>query len=137
MENQACRGLVDLVGPLTYNLADVILTPGLCKRKVKPKRKDRQSTSSESSAEKPLRKNLKMATAKGQVAEKIASINNASAATSGNDDSDGQSTSGRTNPPGHQQARVGKKGEQFCKDFCKMSTVKKGLNYCLSLQCIS
>ena len=67
-----------------------------------------------------------MATAKGQVAEKIASIN-ASAATSGNDDSDGQSTSGRTNPPGHQQARVGKKGEQFCRDFLKMNPVKKRL----------
>ena len=106
MEKQACRGLVDLVRPLTYNLADVILTPGLCKRKVKSKRKDRQSTSSESSAEKPLRKNLKMATTvKGQVA-----AINASTATSGeNDDSDGQNNSGRTNPPGHKPANAGKK----------------------------
>ena len=59
-----------------------------------------------------------MATTNGQVAEKIASINNTSAATSGNVDSDGQSSSGRVAPPGHQQARVGKQGEQFCKDFC-------------------
>ena len=117
MEKQACRGLVDLVGPLTYNLADAILTPGLSKRKIKSKRKVRQSTSSESSAEKPFRKNLKMATSNGHVAEKIA------AATSGNEDSDGQSSSGRTAPPGHQQVRVGKRGEQFCKEFCKMSTV--------------
>ena len=126
MEKQACRGLVDRIGPLTYNLADAILTPGLPKRKLKSKRKVRQATSSESSAEKPTRKNLKMAITNGQVAEQIASINNASAATSGNVDSDGQSSSGRVAPPGHQQARVGKQGEQFCKDFCKMTFVKRG-----------
>ena len=127
MEKQACRGLVDLVGPLTYDLADAILTPGLPKRKPKYKKRVRQATSSESSAEKPIRTNPKMASTTGQVAEKVASINNASAATSGNVDSDGQSSSGHVAPPGHQQARVGKQGEQFCKEFCKMSTVKKGL----------
>ena len=72
MEKQACRGLEDRLGPLTYNLANVIQTPGLCKRPPKSKVRARESTSSDSSAEKPLRKNLKMATAKGQVAEQIA-----------------------------------------------------------------
>ena len=126
MEKQACRGLVDLVKPLTYNLADALATPGLPKRKIKSKRKVRQATSSESSAEKPPKTKLRMATNIGQVAEQVKSIN--SAATSGNVDGDGQSSSsGRAAPPGHQQARAGKKGEQFCKDFCKMSTVKKEL----------
>ena len=114
-------------GLLTYNLADALATPGLPKRKAKSKRKVRQATSSESSAEKPPKTKLKMATTNGQVAEKVASINNASAATSGNVDSDGQSSSGHVAQPGHQQARVGKQGEQFCREFCKMSTVKKGL----------
>ena len=127
MEKQACRGLVDLVNPLTYNLADALTTPGLPKRKIKPKRKVRQATSSESSAEKPPKSKLRMATNNGQVADAVKSINNASAATSGNVDGDGQSSSGRVAPPGHQQVRAGKKGEQFCRDFCKMNTVKKEL----------
>ena len=71
MEKQACRGLVDLVNPLTYNLADALATPGLPKRKAKPKRKVRQATSSESSAEKPPKTKLKMATNNGQVAEQV------------------------------------------------------------------
>ena len=75
VEKQACRGLEDRLGPLTYNLANVIQTPGLCKMPPKSKVRARESTSSDSSAEKPLRKNLKMATAKGQVAEQIATIN--------------------------------------------------------------
>ena len=124
MEKQACRGLEDRLGPLTYNLANVIQNPGLCKRAPKSKVRAREPSSSDSSAEKPLRKNLKMATTvKGQVA-----AINASTATSGeNDDSDGQSNSGRTNPPGHKPANAGKKGEQFCRDFLKMNPVKKGL----------
>ena len=53
---------------------------------------------------------------------------NASTATSGdNDDSDGQSKSGSTNPSGHKPATAGKQGEPFCKDFLKMNQVKKGL----------
>ena len=66
-------------------------------------------------------------TKNGHVAETVASFNNASAATSSNMDTDDQSTSGHVAQPGNQQPHVGKKGEQFCKDFCKMTPVKKGL----------
>ena len=120
MEKQACRGLEDRLGPLTYNLADLIQNPGLCKRVPKSRGRAREPSSSDSSAEKPPRKNLKMATnVKGQVA-----AINASTATSGdNDDSDGQSKSGSTNPPGHTPATAGKKGEPFCRDFLKMNPV--------------
>ena len=126
MEKQACRGLVDLVNPLTYNLADALTTPGLPKRK-KPKRKVRQATSSESSAEKPPKSKPRMSANNGQVAAVVKAIDAASASNNGNVDGDGQSTSGRIVPPGHQQVRAGKKGEQFCRDFCKMNPVKKEL----------
>ena len=112
MEKQAARGLVDLVRPLTYNLAEAILSPGLPRRKIKPKKRDRLPASSESSSssEKPSRKTPKMTSTKnGHVAETVASFNNASAATSGNVDSDGQSSSGHVAQPGHQQPHVGKK----------------------------
>ena len=66
-------------------------------------------------------------TKNGHVAETVPTLNNASAATSSNMDTDDQSTSGHVAQPGNQQPHVGKKGKQFCKDFCKMTPVKKGL----------
>ena len=104
MEKQACRGLVDRVGPLTYNQAETIISPGLKKPKKKLKKQGRLPASSESSSstEKPSRKTPKMtSTNNGHVAETVASFNNASAATSGNVDIDDQSTSGHVAQPGN------------------------------------
>ena len=125
MEKQAVRGLEGLVNPLTYNLADALATPGKSKRSKKSKRKDRQATSSESSAEKPPKTKPRMSALNGQVSAAVKSIDAASAANNENMDVGGQSTSGRNDPPGHQPGRAGKKGEQFCRDFCKMNPVKK------------
>ena len=127
MEKQACRGLEDRLWPLTYTLAELIQSPGLCKRVPKSRGRAREPSSSDSSGEKPPRKNLKMTTSvKGQVAA-IDAINASAAASGENDDSEFQSNSGNTNPPGHKPATAGKKGEPFCRDFLKMNPVKKGL----------
>ena len=61
MDNQGRRGLVDLVNPLTVRLTDIITTPGKPKRSKKSKRRERQALSSESSTEKPPRKEFRMA----------------------------------------------------------------------------
>ena len=121
MEKQACRGLEDRLAPLTYNLAEAVHTPGLCKRPPKSKVRPREASSSDnSSAEKPLRKNLKMT---GNVKGQAAAINAMTASSGENDDSDIQST----HPPGHKPVDTGKKGEQYCREFLKMNPVKKGL----------
>ena len=125
MEKQACRGLEDLVNPLTYNLADAISTPGLSKRTKESKRHGRQATSSESSAEKPPRNKPRMSALNGHVTSVVKSIDAATAANNDIMDVGGQTNAGRNDPPGHQPARAGKKGEQFCRDFCKMDPVKR------------
>ena len=124
MEKQACRGLEDLVNPLTYNLADAISTPGLPKRTKKSKRKERKATSSESSAEKPPKTKPRMSALNGQVSAAVKSINTATAANNETMDVGGQNTSGRNDPPGRQSGRAGNKGDQFCREFCKMNPVK-------------
>ena len=125
MEKQAVRGLEGLVNPLTYNLADAIANPGKPKRTKKSKRKDRQATSSESSAEKPPKSKPRMSAVNGQVSAAVMSINNSTAASNETMDVRGQSTSGRNDPPGRQSGRAGNKGDQFCREFCKMDPVKK------------
>ena len=114
MEKQAVRGLVDLVNPLTYNLADAISNPGKPKRTRKSKRKDRQATSSESSAEKPPKSKPRMSAVNGQVSAVVLSINNSTAASNETMDVRGQNTSGRNDPPGRQSGTAGNKGDQLC-----------------------
>ena len=115
---------MDLVNPLTYNLANAISNPGKPKRK-KFKRKDRQATSSESSAEKPPKSKPRMSAVNGQVSAAVKSINTATAAKNETTDVGGQNTSGRNDPPGRPSGRAGNKGEQFIREFCKMNPVKK------------
>ena len=105
MEKQACRGKDDLPGPPSTNLADIFQAPGLDQRTPKnSKVRPRDSSGSENSLEKPLRKNPKM----GSVKEQIAAID-ANAAISGEtDESDVQTNSGNTNPPGRRPANTGK-----------------------------
>ena len=67
VDNQAVRGLGDLVSPLTINLADAISTPGLKQRTKKSKRRGRQALSSESSTEKPPKNKPRMNASGGQV----------------------------------------------------------------------
>ena len=125
MEKQAVRGLEGLVNPLTYNLADALANPGKPKRSKKSKRKDRQATSSESSAEKPPSSKQRMSATNGQVSAAVLSINNSTAASTETMDARGPNASGRSDPPGRQSGRYGNKGDQFVREFCKMDAVKK------------
>ena len=82
MEKQAFRGKEDLPGPPSTNLADIFQAPGLDQRTPKnSKVRPRDSSGSDNSLEKPLRKNPKM----GSVKEQIAAID-ANAAISGETD---------------------------------------------------
>ena len=103
------RGLEGRVNPLTYTLADALANPGQSKRTKRIKRKERQATSSDSSAEKPLKSKLKMSA--GQVAATVLSINNSQAANTENMDVPGPTAFGRSDLPGHQSGRPGKQGD--------------------------
>ena len=105
MEKQAFRGKEDLPGPPSTNLADIFQAPGLDQRTPKnSKVRARDSSGSESSQEKPLRKNPKMSTVK----EQIAALEPNAAILADNDESGAQTTSGNTNPPGRRPANTGK-----------------------------
>ena len=66
-----------------------------------------------------------MSALNGHVTSVVKSIDAATAANNETMDIGGQINAGRNDPPGHQPARAGKKGEQFCRDFCKMDPVKR------------
>ena len=109
MENQAVRGLEGRVNTLSYTLADALANPGQVKKTKRIKRKERQTTSSDSSADKPLKSKLKMSA--GQVAATVLSINNSQAANTENMDVRGPTTSGRSDLQGRQSGRPGKQGD--------------------------
>ena len=122
MEKQAVRGLEGLVNPLTYNLADALATPGKPRRSKKSKRKDRLTTCSESSSEKPPSSKLRMSANNGQVSAAVLSINNSTAASTETMDARGPNASGRSDPPGRQSGRYGNKGEQQAGAEAEVST---------------
>ena len=129
MDKYGKLGLVDLVNPLSLSLTDLITTPAKGKRK-KIQRRERQALSSDSSAEKPPRKESRMATkASGVVANAVNLLETPKEDTSNiqMEDVEQHGTTEIETAGNHQAlaALAGKQGENIIREFSKMNVVKK------------
>ena len=124
MDNYGKLGLVDLVNPLSLSLTDLFNTPAKGKRK---KRRERQALSSDSSAEKPPKKESRMATkAPGIVSAAVNLLETPKADTNNvqMEDIEQQRTTEHENAGNH-QVLAGNQGENIIREFSKMNVVRK------------
>ena len=122
MDRAGKHSLVDLVNPLAVNLQDLIKTPSKPKRE----RRKRKPSSTDASAEKPPRKETRIAS--GSVSADISRLEQAQ--TDPNNvrmhDVEHQHTPERDNV-GNSQALAGNQGDTIIREFSKMNLVKREL----------